>query len=771
MLASLVLTLFAVMSGTLCTYFYDDTDDGTTRAVVVWRIAAGCATGMAWLAIAGFAVASVIGMTGWTIIAAAALVVLPAILLMTFCPQLISYMRRDARILFIANGEGGRRGSVHHRIAHRVVWGMVAMVLFAVCLNVYFERASGIYTGFETNLGDMPFHVSIINGFAKGDNFPPQHTEFAGVPLTYPFLVDFVAGLFVRAGATMGDALLVENFALMMAFVVLMATWGAEFARNRFDESGLDKRGTVKEHRGRGRAVGLVSVALVLLSGGLGWVMFLRELYAGGVSNLFALLGNLPHHYTITGSQFRWGNAVVVLLVPQRGLLLGMPLFLIIVTLWWRVVRDSRNDEDVQFQILNFKSETKHSGKLDQEEKGSRRNKQRRTTHKTQGKKRELKDAKLKGVGLENATSKGAGGLLPADDAAWRWSPDTRRMLAAGVMTAMLPLIHAHSFLVLIGAAACLAVLFPGWRQWAIYFVAALTLALPQLVWAMSGSAVNTSDFIAWQVGWDSRSTNVFVFWFLNAGLFLPLLIIALVLAVKNFNQAGAHGESDDRLVSSWFVPNQAVLFYVPFGLLFIATNLLKLSPWVWDNIKMIFCWYVVSVPLVALLIVTAWERAGDLTGVVRFASRFAVFAVFVVLTFAGTLDVWRAVSGAMPQQLFTPEAQSFARVIESQTAPQSLILHAPTYNHPTYLTGRRTLVGYPGHLWTHGLDYIGREKEIERIYANAPDRRALIAKYDVNYIAVGVDERAAMKIDEALFNDYKLVGEVSGYRLYEVKP
>lgn len=770
MLVSLILTLLAVISGTLCTYFYDDTNDGTTRAVVVWRIAAGCATGMAWLAIAGFAVASVIGMTGWTIIASAALVVLPAILLMTFCPQVINYMRRDARILFMASSDGGRRSSVH-RALYRVVWCVVTMVLLAVCLNVYYERASGIYTGFETNLGDMPFHVSIINGFAKGDNFPPQHTEFAGVPLTYPFLVDFVAGLFVRAGATMGDALLVENFALMLAFVVLMATWGAEFARSKFDESGLDKRGTVKEHRGRWRAVGLVSVLLVLLSGGLGWVMFFRELYAGGVSNLFALLGNLSHHYTITGSQFRWGNAVVVLLVPQRSLLLGMPLFLIIVTLWWRVVRDGRNDEDVQFQISNLKSETEHSGKSNQEAKGSRRNKQHRTTHKTQGKEAELKDAKLKGVGLEDATSKGAGRVERVDGAAWRWSSDARRMLAAGVMTAMLPLIHAHCFLVVIGAAACLAVLFPAWRQWAIYFVPALTLAVPQLLWAMSGSAVNTSDFIAWQVGWDSRSTNVFVFWFINAGLFLPLLIIALVLAIKNFGKADARGESDNRLASSWFVSNRAVLFYVPFGLLFIATNLLKLSPWVWDNIKMIFCWYVVSVPLVALLIVKAWEHVGDAKGMMRVVSRFAVVAVFIVLTLAGTLDVWRAVSGAMPQQLFTPEAQSFARVIESQTAPQSLILHAPTYNHPTYLTGRRTLVGYPGHLWTHGLDYINREKEINRIYANAPDRRALIAKYDVNYIAVGVDERAAMKIDEALFNDYKLVGEVSGYRLYEVKP
>ncbi|MCP9495538.1 MAG: hypothetical protein MSG64_13915 [Pyrinomonadaceae bacterium MAG19_C2-C3] len=754
MLASLVLILLAVMSGAVFTYFYDDTNDETTRAVVVWRLAAGCATGMAWFALAGFIVASMIGMTWLAISITAALVVTPATLMLIVCPRLKTYMRRDARIMCGSNSNGGG----WRNFVHRAVWCVVVFVLFLVCLNVYYERTSGIYTGFETNLGDMPFHVSIINGFAKGDNFPPQHTEFAGVPLTYPFLVDFVAAMFVRAGATMGDALLIENFALMLAFVVLLSTWGAEFVRSKFDKTGFDK----EQHRG----VGLVSVLLVLLSGGLGWAMFFRELYAGGLSNLFTLLGDLPHHYTITGSQFRWGNALVVLLVPQRSLLLGMPLFLIIVTLWWRVVRDSRNDVDLRLNSSHLKlniaepDKVSSTNRTEHEVKRSHRNKQRRT-YKTHGKDVELKDSR----------SKGAGRVDTVDDAAWRWSPDTRRMLAAGVMTAMLPLIHAHCFLVVMGAAACLAVLFPVWRQWAIYFVPALMLASPQLVWAMSGSAVNTSDFIAWHVGWDSRTTNVFVFWFINAGLFLPLLIIALVFAVKNFGKGNAQDESNDWFASSRFVSSQAVLFYVPFGLLFIATNLLKLSPWVWDNIKMIFCWYVVSVPLVALLIVKAWERAGDATGMVRLASRVAVVAVFIVLTFAGTLDVWRAVSGAMPQQVFTAEARSFARVIEAQTAAQSLILHAPTYNHPTYLTGRRTLVGYPGHLWTHGLDYINRENEIKRIYANAPDRRALIAKYDVNYIAVGADERAAMTVDDTLFNDYKLVGEVGDYRLYEVKP
>ena len=54
------------------------------------------------------------------------------------------------------------------------------------------------------------------------------------------------------------------------------------------------------------------------------------------------------------------------------------------------------------------------------------------------------------------------------------------------------------------------------------------------------------------------------------------------------------------------------------------------------------------------------------------------------------------------------------------------MILHAPTYNDPVYLTGRRTFLGYPGHVWSHGIDYGPREAELKRIYMGAADAPAL---------------------------------------------
>ena len=41
-----------------------------------------------------------------------------------------------------------------------------------------FERSDGsIYTGVDHNLGDLPFHIAVINSFVHGGNFPPEHPE------------------------------------------------------------------------------------------------------------------------------------------------------------------------------------------------------------------------------------------------------------------------------------------------------------------------------------------------------------------------------------------------------------------------------------------------------------------------------------------------------------------------------------------------------------------------------------------------------------------
>jgi hypothetical protein len=685
---ALLLALVAALSGVLLTYLYDE------DAPLFARLGAGACVGFAALGLIGFIIASFIGLTLMSLALSALIVALPLAVLATraWRERVLFDIRAGAREL--ARGEW------------RTLWPLALLLVTGVMFWFVFDRAffaqqGALLTGVENNLGDLPFHLAIIEGFVRGANFPPQHPEFAGARLTYPFIVDFIAAMFVRGGAALTGALFWENLMLALALTGLLYRFALKLTRVR--------------------AAAVISVALTLLSGGLGWWVFVREWLDG--RSCFDLLAHLPHKYTITyDNVYRWGNAVTTLLVPQRALLLGLPLALVVITAWWQMI----NQAEVSEQEI--------------EPDGAER----------KGKKAK----KRKGDKIAGASS--APSLLSAFP--FSVLPGAardvvlRRMIGAGVVAGLLPLVHAHTFVVLMVVGACLALLFPRWRLWFAFFLTASVLALPQMWWATRASAVKAGSFFELTYGWDHGQQSLVWFWFKNTGLFIPALIAALAWR--------------GRVLS-----NRLLLFYLPFTLCFIVANVTKLSPYLWDNIKVLFYWYVVSVPLVALLIVRLW-RAGKEQGWPTFATmltRVVTVALFIALTCAGALDVWRVASGAEEQREFDRDGIAFAELIAEQTPPRSLILIAPTYNHPVFLAGRRALLGYGGHLWSQGIKYEDRETEVKTIYAGGGGADALLAKYGVDYIVVGPLERAALPVNDAYFTRFTRVGETGEYQLYKV--
>jgi hypothetical protein len=677
-----LLALVAVASGVLLTYLYDE------AAPLHARLCAGACVGFAGLGLVGFIIASFIGLTPVSLALSALVLALPLTLLATRTWR--------ERVLFDIRA-GGR---VLARAERRTMWPLALFLVTGIVFWFVFDRAffaqqGELLTGVENNLGDLPFHLAIIEGFVRGANFPPQHPEFAGARLTYPFIVDFVAAMFVRGGAALTGALFWENLTLALALTGLLYRFALKLTR--------------------------VRVALTLLSGGLGWLVFVREWLDG--RSFFDLLARLPHKYTITyDNVYRWGNAVTTLLVPQRALLLGLPLALVVITAWWQTI----NQDEASAQ------EVEPDGAERKGKKGKKR----------KGDKIELTSS------APSLLSAFPFSLLPAAarDAA------LRRMIGAGVVAGLLPLVHAHTFVVLMVVGACLALLFPRWQLWFAFFLTASVLALPQMWWATRASAVKAGSFFELTYGWDHGQQDIVWFWFKNTGLFIPALIAALAWR--------------GRVLSK-----RLLLFYLPFTLCFIIANVTKLSPYLWDNIKVLFCWYVVSVPLVALLIVRLW-RVGKEQGWPLFATmltRVVTVALFCALTFAGALDVWRVASGVEEQREFDHDGIAFAELIDKQTPPRSLILIAPTYNHPVFLAGRRALLGYGGHLWSQGIRYEDREAEVKTIYAGGSGADALLAKYGVDYIVVGPLERAALPINDAYFTRFTRVGETGEYQLYKV--
>jgi hypothetical protein len=779
MILSLALSLIAITSGTLLTYTWDD------DAPLVSRLCTGTCIGFAFLGLIGFTFALLIGLTNATLVVTGVALATPALLLRN--PQLRAQIDQDlngvTRAISRAVTRPDRWAFIYFLFYAAVVIGM-----WLVFSRAMFEKPEGVYTGVLNNYGDLPFHLSVITRFAFGQNFPPEDPTFAGARFTYPFLTDFISAMFVRAGATLRDSLFIENYFVGVALVGVLHRFGQKLLRNR--------------------TAAILTPLLIILNGGLGWTMLFSDVDKtdGGV---FQLLRHLPHSYTILPdgeAGWRWGNAVTSLLVPQRGFLLGIPLAAIVFTQWWSA---SQGDQEVKRQKVKGKKE-------------GRRDRSLKHSPSTFGRTSST---------LTNPSLFTFSFLL---------SPSAKRMIAAGVVAGLLPLVHAHSFIAVMMVAAFLVpwTFRRGWfayattalvalllyslaihfevlnatlakvtigalaiglavslffllpmthlRPWICFFVLALAIGAPQILWSTHGTAINAESFVAWKFGWDSdqepakesvhptvsgflaslgphvepqplniappvrawmsRLPYVAWFWFKNTGLFIPLLVGALLW------------KSDNYLVS-----RKQLFFFLPFTLCFIIPNLVKLAPWVWDNVKVLFYWWIASAPIVALLLARLWEG--------RAWHRVLAGGLFVVLTLAGALDVFALVTKQGEYQEFDRDGVTFAEMIKQQTPPRATILHAPIHNTPVFLTGRRSLMGYPGHIWTHGINFGPRETDIRKIYSGSADAVSLLSKYGVDYVVIDPQERSVMPVNTDFFSSYPEIVKIGEYHLYKIKP
>jgi hypothetical protein len=676
MFAAILLLVIAISGGTLLTFLFDYT---TPRAA---RLCMGACIGSALMATLGFLLALVLGLGWLTLLLSAFLLILPCLLLLQ--------AGRRTLILNALRPSASPERSVGGGLGYLIFYLAIAVLLAMVFNRAVFERPDGIYTGVMNNLGDLPLHLQVINSFTQGHNLPPEDPTYAGVRFAYPFLVDFLTAMLVRAGAGVIFAMWLQNMVLALAFVGLLHYWTILLTRNRL--------------------AGVIAPLLVLFSGGLGWWLLFSE---GSLGDIFSSLGNLSHDYTIVpNSILRWGNSLTTLFVPQRSILFGLPLAITIFCQWWLAL-SQQEDAPPSY-------EPTATSALEQ---------------------RNAVSAKVSKPRSKRSRKKAAAHPQPEPPKFY-----LRRMLAAGLCAGLLPLIHAHTFLVVMAVAACLSLIFRSvWRSWRAFFGVALLVSAPEILWLAHTGGVNTGSYLGWQPGWDRGTHNVVWFWFVNTGLFIPLLVIALAWRRGTFK-----------------LPNRVLRFYAPFLFCFIVPNLVKVAPWVWDNIKVLFLWYVASAPLVAWLLARWWQQ--------RSPFRWIAPLALATLLFAGCLDVLRVASEASEYQEFDSGGIAAASMLSRQAPTRAVVLHAPTFNSPVFLTGRRSLLGYPGWMWSRGLNYSLRNADIERIYLGGSGADALLSQYGVDYVLIGPGELASFKVNEQFWSQYTRLFQAGGYRVYETR-
>jgi hypothetical protein len=639
--SALLLLLAAIAGGTLATWLFDD------EASVGWRLAMGTPLGITALGLVGYVLGWMFGLSAPTAIVSALVVAVGPLLFLSLRGRrgvVADDLRRTRTEAAVALRRPSR--ATVAAVAFYVIGGFA---VYRLLDRAMFEapEGGGVFTGVDHNLGDLPFHIAIATSFVYGGNFPPEHPELALTRLTYPFVVDLVLAMLMAVGASVRQGILLENLALGWSLLALLHRFALRLTRDRL--------------------AALIAPVLVFASGGLGFLNLADDVDPAH-GGLVALLARPTHDYTIQPQgPLRWGNLVITMLIPQRSVLLGIPLFLVAATMWWQAVTD--------------------------EDRPRAR----------------------------------------------------RRLLVAGAITGLMPLAHAHAFTVAMAVGVSLALLFPDARGWTRALGLAAVLAAPQLLLLATGSSMQSGRFVGWQTGWDHGDQGVLAFWWRNLGLFLPALLVALVWRGR-------------RAV----VPRTLLVFYVPFAFCFLVPNLLRLSPWIWDNIKFMVWWHVASALLVALLLARLWRMGGGWRG--------AAAALLVLLTLSGALDLWRAGAGKIVLSVVPPEGTLFADDVRAATPPRAIVLHAPTYNSEVYLTGRRTLVGYLGHMWSQGLDAGHRQEDLQAIYSGRGPARTLLDRYGVDFVVAGPLEEAMEGFDPGALQGLPLVAERGPYRLYRAR-
>jgi hypothetical protein len=238
---------------------------------------------------------------------------------------------------------------------------------------------------------------------------------------------------------------------------------------------------------------------------------------------------------------------------------------------------------------------------------------------------------------------------------------------------------------------------------------------------------------------WVADGENFFRFWLVNLGPWL-LLTGWAVFALRKKALAG-------------FRYMAAVFF-----LLFFVFTWVMVVPWEWDNIKVLFWLYL----LIAWLV---WRT------VISRLSPAAALIIGCIVFFPGAVSVVSSWPGnGNGVQLYRVSETWEAKAALLDVPPDAVLAVVPDPNHPAMFWGAGVAMGYPGHLWSHGIDYADREQKLDRIFRGESDWRFLAHDIGITYIYWGENEKRKYgAFDQPWRHELKNVSRSPEIGVYEV--
>jgi hypothetical protein len=556
-----------------------------------------------------------------------------------------------------------------------VSWTVIFGTVFAH--HSFAQGADGWYSGSNT-WGDLALHSTLIYHFAESSAPDLEFPIYPEAKLTYPFLFDFYTATLLRTGMPIQQALQVTS--TLTAVAVLILCFSALF---RLTQSTW---------------IAISGATLFVANSNSGTWHFFTDWQDSGLP-LQRFLAQIPHNYVhLEERGLYWAQVFTDLLLPQRGILVGMAVFFICIILLSTLLKKN----------TFFTSASSDSDKK-----------------------------KLVHLQAAHAT--------------------IIRYLFAFLVGAV-PLFHIHSFLVLGGVFSWY--LLQNWLthkqtlseiclDWVGPTLVIAAVALPQLFWQFSETP--TEGFVQVKFGWLNKSESLLIFWVQNLGLqFFTTLIGAYYLVQK---------KKEFPLFVSIVVPLLA---------LFLTCNIFIFQPNAWDNTKfMVYShWAMIALSMFGLHVLWQWAKTRSLLH--KASVCIGIGAVVIGLASGGVVSMLREYQ--LDWQIAATKDLAVASWVREYTPANAVFLTGSAHNHPIpMLTGRTIVMGYPGWLWTYGIDYATTEQEVLQIYRGAQTAQDLLAKHAIDYIYLGSQEREELRANQTFLQQFRVVYTNDGTTIYQV--
>lgn len=567
--------------------------------------------------------------------------------------------------------------------------------------------------------GDTALHVGIARSFSAGDNYPPVLPIFAGETIRYHFGLDFTAGVLERLGLPLEWAFNLPGAAGFAAIMILLTAFA--------------------QYLWRSAAIGVIAAALFITNGSFAFLRY----FDNYPSVLEALRpANWWNHSQLQAyAPYQEGEQISLFwtlqpYLSQTHLIVAVALVLLVV---YALLRHLRGPGGIAGDpAADFTEEDRHPPLT---------------------RPRAVALGVLLGAGLWLNGIVFLTSMILIAVLFFVYSGHLRRVARRTAVLVGVAVVLFGVGTVLASDAlrlAGLAVLIGGFLLWGPlrvswpFFVAAGVVALPQLLWLKGG--ISTTNSLFFHSGYlvegfrfdnGQSYVDLVVYWWLNLGLVLPLVVLAAVvgrradgkllvaiMAIFAFGNVASFGVDvpghNHKVFNLW---ETMVNLYAAYGLVWLARRL----------------WRGIPVP----------PRVGAVAG--RAVAVVVVPVVAVVLVLSGLLDFMLYRND--PRYEVFGDTESAIAWIEASTSRDAVFLTADgdIYTVPT-LAGRSVYLGGFS-IWADGMGYdtAPRRARIAEVYS-APDLATVCERLrgtDVDYIQVSAGEKSVERfpgLNPALF-------------------